>query len=138
MPRISQQLHPHREPVPTRLAATVLLLRDAEGDGALEVLMTRRSPNASFAPGAYVFPGGGIDALDAHGQDIHGEAFPTLDLDVRMAIVDEFKQSSAPFIRAVTSITVQCYYRDARVMESLGMEARPPFPKGYEGLRGMR
>ena len=65
MPRISQQLHPHREPVPTRLAATVLLLRDAEGDGALEVLMTRRSPNASFAPGAYVFPGGKVDPEDA-------------------------------------------------------------------------
>ncbi len=65
MPRLSQQLHPHREPVTTRLAATVLLLRDAGGDGALEVLMTRRSPHASFAPGAYVFPGGGIDALDA-------------------------------------------------------------------------
>lgn len=27
--------------------------------------MTRRSTKASFAPGAYVFPGGGIDALDA-------------------------------------------------------------------------
>jgi len=78
----------------------------------------------------------GLAALDAHGQDIHGGAFPTLDLDVRMAIVDEFKQSSAPFIRAVTSITVQCYYRDARVMESLGMEARPPFPKGYELEQG--
>ncbi len=66
MPRTSQQLHPHREPVATRPAATVLLLRDALGDaGGLEVLMTRRSATASFAPGAYVFPGGGIDALDA-------------------------------------------------------------------------
>lgn len=72
MPRISQQLHPHREPVATRPAATVLLLRDAAGNGGdggggggLEVLMTRRSATASFAPGAYVFPGGGIDALDA-------------------------------------------------------------------------
>ena len=66
MPRTSQQLHPHREPVATRPAATVLLLRDAAGDaGGLEVLMTRRSDTASFAPGAYVFPGGGIDALDA-------------------------------------------------------------------------
>jgi recombination protein RecT len=27
--------------------------------------MTRRSMTASFAPGAYVFPGGGIDAADA-------------------------------------------------------------------------
>ena len=64
-PRTHQQLHPHREPVPTLAAATVLLLRNAESDGALEVLMTRRSAQASFAPGAYVFPGGGIDALDA-------------------------------------------------------------------------
>ncbi|MBX9834218.1 MAG: MBL fold metallo-hydrolase [Burkholderiaceae bacterium] len=73
MPRISQQLHPHREPIATRLAATVLLLRDAADDGALEVLMTRRSPHASFAAGAYVFPGGGIDALDA-APDTHAAA----------------------------------------------------------------
>ena len=63
MTRPSQLLHPQREPVPTRPAATVLLLRDtAQG---LQVLMTRRSMTASFAPGAYVFPGGGIDAADA-------------------------------------------------------------------------
>lgn len=59
MPRLNQQLHPHREPVPTLAAATVLLLRDA-ADGSLEVLMTRRSAKASFVPGAYVFPGGGV------------------------------------------------------------------------------
>jgi glyoxylase-like metal-dependent hydrolase (beta-lactamase superfamily II)/8-oxo-dGTP pyrophosphatase MutT (NUDIX family) len=63
MPRPSQQLHPHREPAPARLAATVLLLRD--GAKGLEVLMTRRSDTASFVPGAYVFPGGGVDAADA-------------------------------------------------------------------------
>jgi glyoxylase-like metal-dependent hydrolase (beta-lactamase superfamily II)/8-oxo-dGTP pyrophosphatase MutT (NUDIX family) len=63
MPRSSQYLHPQREPVATRAAATVLLLRDSsEG---IEVLMTRRSVNASFAPGAYVFPGGGVDSTDA-------------------------------------------------------------------------
>ncbi len=73
MTRLNQQLHPHREPVPTLAAATVLLLRDAPGDGALEVLMTRRSAQASFAPGAYVFPGGGIDALDAN-PATHGAA----------------------------------------------------------------
>ena len=63
MPRPSQLLHPQRDPAPTRPAATVLLLRD--GAAGVEVLMTRRSPTASFAPGAYVFPGGGIDAGDA-------------------------------------------------------------------------
>ncbi len=63
MVRSSQRLHAPRTPAPTRPAATVLLLRDSpEG---LEVLMTRRAMTASFAPGAYVFPGGGIDAADA-------------------------------------------------------------------------
>lgn len=62
MVRPTQQLHPAREPVPVRAAATVLLLRDSEA--GIEVLMTRRSVTASFAPGAYVFPGGQIDAAD--------------------------------------------------------------------------
>jgi recombination protein RecT len=62
MVRISQNLHEPRTAVALRSAATVLLLRDtAQG---VEVLMTRRSMTASFAPGAYVFPGGGIDDLD--------------------------------------------------------------------------
>ena len=68
MARPNQLLHPQREPAATRPAATVLLLRDREG--GMEVLMTRRAMTASFAPGAYVFPGGGVDAADAtsHGQ----------------------------------------------------------------------
>lgn len=61
--RASQLLHAQREPVVPRPAATVLLLRDTPQ--GIEVLMTRRSPTASFAPGAYVFPGGAIDADDA-------------------------------------------------------------------------
>ena len=63
MARTSQFIHPQREPAPLLKAATVLLLRD--GPTGLEVLMTRRSTTASFAPGAYVFPGGGIDETDA-------------------------------------------------------------------------
>lgn len=63
MVRPTQLLYPQREPATPRPAATVLLLRDsAQG---LQVLMTRRSATASFAPGAYVFPGGTIDAADA-------------------------------------------------------------------------
>ena len=64
MVRAAQQLHPRKEPVAALPAATLLLLRD--GERGVEVLMTRRSPNASFLPGAYVFPGGRIDAEDRH------------------------------------------------------------------------
>lgn len=45
-----------------RPAATTLVVRD--GEPGLEVLMVRRSPNASFMPGAYVFPGGAVDTAD--------------------------------------------------------------------------
>nr|MCU0624499.1 MBL fold metallo-hydrolase [Gemmatimonadaceae bacterium] len=63
MIRRDKLLHGWREPATPRPAATILLLRDApEG---LQVLMTRRSAKASFAPGAYVFPGGALDEADA-------------------------------------------------------------------------
>jgi glyoxylase-like metal-dependent hydrolase (beta-lactamase superfamily II)/8-oxo-dGTP pyrophosphatase MutT (NUDIX family) len=68
MVRATQLLHTQREPVPTRAAATVILMRDTPQGP--ELLMTRRSPTASFAPGAYVFPGGGIDAADAAAHSI--------------------------------------------------------------------
>ena len=68
MVRPTQLLHPQRPPAPVRAAATVLLLRDT-GEG-LEVLMTRRSASASFAPGAYVFPGGRVDEGDTAARAI--------------------------------------------------------------------
>jgi 8-oxo-dGTP pyrophosphatase MutT (NUDIX family) len=55
-------------PPPTvtpRLATTTLIVRDAPaGAPGLEVLMVRRSMQASFMPGAYVFPGGAVDPAD--------------------------------------------------------------------------
>lgn len=55
--------HPPQVPAAARPAATVVLVRDgAEG---LEVLLLRRVRSAGFVPGAYVFPGGRVDASDA-------------------------------------------------------------------------
>lgn len=50
------------EEVALREAATVVLLRD--GTEGLEVFMLRRNLNSDFVGGAYVFPGGGVDADD--------------------------------------------------------------------------
>ena len=89
MPRPSLLLHPAREAAPILPAATVLLLRDTP-DG-IEVLMTRRSSTASFAPGAYVFPGGGIDAADAlaHGQSTRRPGQSDLRLTQAIAAIRE-------------------------------------------------
>lgn len=46
-----------------RPAATVLALRD--GTSGYQVLMLRRNLNSDFVGGAYVFPGGGVDASDS-------------------------------------------------------------------------
>ncbi len=46
-----------------RPAATVMMVRDA--DSGVEVLMLRRNLKSDFVGGAYVFPGGGVDASDA-------------------------------------------------------------------------
>ena len=84
MPRLNQLLHPQRDPATPRPAATVLLLRDS--DAGIEVLMTRRSMTASFAPGAYVFPGGGVDLLDA-ATHVHASRRATqIDLHLTQAI----------------------------------------------------
>jgi len=50
-------------PAVPRDAATVILIReDASG---IEAFLLRRTAELEFAPGAYVFPGGSVDARDA-------------------------------------------------------------------------
>ena len=88
MVRPTQLLHPQRPPATLRPAATVLLLRDSSDPdrSGIEVLMTRRSMTASFAPGAYVFPGGGIDAADAECHGIATRRPTQSDLHLTQAI----------------------------------------------------
>lgn len=50
------------EPSEPRKAATVMLLRDAEG--SVEVFMIRRSATMAFAGGLYAFPGGAAEPSD--------------------------------------------------------------------------
>jgi 8-oxo-dGTP pyrophosphatase MutT (NUDIX family) len=52
------------EPTTPRDSATVIVLRG--GSRALEVLLVRRNPAARFMGGAWVFPGGALDAGESH------------------------------------------------------------------------
>lgn len=64
-PEPGAELHSGEATVP-RLAATVMLLRG--GAERLEVLMVQRNPAARFMGGAWVFPGGSVDASEPDGQ----------------------------------------------------------------------
>jgi 8-oxo-dGTP pyrophosphatase MutT (NUDIX family) len=82
---MNQSFHTQSGPFGVRDAATVLVLRSRPAQasreradaGDIEVLMMRRAMTASFLPGAYVFPGGVVDAADAaiaHGPHVHGHS----------------------------------------------------------------
>ncbi|MCB0870010.1 MAG: NUDIX hydrolase [Solirubrobacterales bacterium] len=57
------------KPSEPRPAATILLLRDREEGGPLEVLMLKRSAESHFMPSVWVFPGGSLDPEDGDGLD---------------------------------------------------------------------
>jgi 8-oxo-dGTP pyrophosphatase MutT (NUDIX family) len=74
-----------------RLAATIMLLRDA--DDGLEVFMVQRHHQIDFATGALVFPGGKVDkADDGAGMRPHCrgvEAMDDREVTVRVAAIRE-------------------------------------------------
>jgi hypothetical protein len=57
--------------------------------------------------------------------------FADLDDTRRETVAKTFLTSDGAEVRALGRVILQCYYRDDRVMLSLGLEARPPFPKGH-------
>ena len=65
-----------------RQAATVILLRG--GSEALEVLLVKRTPEARFMGGVWVFPGGAVDADEGDGDGAH-----------RLAAIRELREEAA-------------------------------------------
>mgnify|MGYP000243967807 CR=1 FL=1 len=47
-------------------------------------------------------------------------------------IAQTLRQSQPSGTALLEKLTVESYYRDDRVMRSLDMETRPPFPKGFD------
>jgi 8-oxo-dGTP pyrophosphatase MutT (NUDIX family) len=70
-PGPGEELNPGAATAP-RQAATVIVLRG--GGTGLEVLLVRRNPEARFMGGAWVFPGGAVDAGEGEGEAAHRAA----------------------------------------------------------------
>ena len=111
---------------------------------------------ATMIPAAaeYDVPGAGDDAvfgdiLRSLGRDaahvvavlkrldaLAGGRFADLDEERREAAAARLRADGSEALTHVERIILQCYYRDDRVMRSLGMEPRPPYPKGFEVEEG--
>ena len=60
-----------------------------------------------------------------------GGAFAELEPARRAEVAAAFRETGGAPLSALVRVVLLCYYRDDRVMQSLGLEPRPPFPKGH-------
>ena len=74
-------------------------------------------------------------ALD-HLARLAGKPLSQLDAIKRDALAHEFRATGGAAAATLVRVVLQCYYRDDRVLRSLGLELRAPFPKGYSLQEG--
>ena len=70
------------------------------------------------------------EALDQFAR-LAGQALADLDPARLEAVAVELRASGGDAVMTLTRVVLQCYYRDDRVVRSLGLEPRPPYPKGH-------
>ena len=62
---------------------------------------------------------------------LSGGAFGDLPPERRAEVAARFRQEGGAPLFSLNRVVLLCYYRDDRVMRSLGQEPRSPFPKGH-------
>ena len=70
------------------------------------------------------------EALDELAR-LAGVPLASLDPMRRESVGMELRAKGGAAVATLTRVILQCYYRDDRVVRSLGLEPRPPFPKGH-------
>ncbi len=87
-----------------RLAASVIVMRG--GGSGLEVLLVQRNPASRFMGGAWVFPGGSVDAGDGEGEPaLRAAGVREVEEEAGIAIDDP--ESLVPFSRWITPAVVK-------------------------------
>ena len=69
-------------------------------------------------------------ALD-HLARLAGMPLADLDAAARDEVIKQFRETGGGPAATLVRVVLQCYYRDERVLRSLGLELRAPFPKGH-------
>ncbi len=63
--------------------------------------------------------------------ELSGGAFADLAPERCAEVAVRFKQEGGTPLASLNRVVLLCYYRDDRVMRSLGQDPRSPFPKGH-------
>jgi hypothetical protein len=69
-------------------------------------------------------------------DEMAGGVFADVEPARRETAAARLREDGGEPLMYLSRIILQCYYRDDRVMRSLGLEARPPYPKGFEVEQG--
>ena len=69
-------------------------------------------------------------------REMAGGDFAAIDEAEAEATAMALLRREGPEITALGRAVLQCYYRDDRVIRSLGLEPGPPFPKGHTVEQG--
>jgi 8-oxo-dGTP pyrophosphatase MutT (NUDIX family) len=120
------------KPSTPRSAASIVLLRRGgkHSQRALEVLLLKRSEEARFMPGVWVFPGGSLDEAD--GPDEAGlRACALRELSEEAGIELEAGEELVPFTRWITPELIATRF-DAWFFLALAPAHTPPQPDGIE------
>ena len=83
-----------------RPAATVIVLRG--GSEELEVLLVQRNPDARFMGGAWVFPGGAVDAAEAAEGDLAHRLAGVREVEEEAGVALPGPDALHPFSRWIT------------------------------------
>jgi 8-oxo-dGTP pyrophosphatase MutT (NUDIX family) len=120
------------DPAEPRPAASVVLLRRGgkHGDRALEVLLLKRTEEAKFMPGVWVFPGGAVDAEDGVDEE-RFKACAVRELEEEAGIVLAAEEELVLFSRWITPEVVSRRF-DAWFFLALAPAHAPPEPDGVE------
>jgi 8-oxo-dGTP pyrophosphatase MutT (NUDIX family) len=109
----------------------VLLRRGGKHqDRSLEVLLLKRTEEARFMPGVWVFPGGAVDAADGEGEDGF-RACAVRELEEEAGIALAVEEELVLFSRWITPEVVSRRF-DAWFFLALAPAHTPPEPDGVE------
>jgi hypothetical protein len=71
------------------------------------------------------------EALDELARLAGRRPLASLDPARRETVALELRAKGGTAVATLTRVVLQCYYRDDRVVRALGLEPRPPYPKGH-------